>query len=46
MINIGYENTMNKPGKGIISPLKCWEAAGYTRVPGTKEFSKGSCEKK
>lgn len=44
MINIGYENTMNKPGKGTISPLKCWD--GYKRVPGTKEFSKGSCVKK
>ena len=27
-----------------ISPLKCWK--GYERVPGTKEFSKGSCRKK
>ncbi len=26
------------------SPLDCWE--GYERVPGTKEFSKGSCRKK
>tara|TARA_R110002020_G_scaffold1377_1_gene6331 strand:- start:129 stop:482 length:354 start_codon:yes stop_codon:yes gene_type:complete len=25
------------------SPAKCWE--GYKRVPGTKEFSKGSCKK-
>ena len=25
------------------SPLNCWE--GYERVPGTKEFSKGSCRK-
>ncbi len=24
--------------------LNCWE--GYERVPGTKEFSKGSCRKK
>lgn len=40
----GYPDTMNKPGKGTISPLKCWD--GYKRVPGTKEFSKGSCVKK
>ena len=26
------------------SPLDCWE--DYERVPGTKEFSKGSCRKK
>ena len=26
------------------SPLDCW--ADYERVPGTKEFSKGSCRKK
>ena len=26
------------------SALKCWK--GYERVPGTKEFSDGSCEKK
>ena len=26
------------------SPLECW--AGYERVPGTSEFSKGSCRKK
>ena len=26
------------------SPLACWD--GYERVPGTKEFSEGSCEKK
>ena len=26
------------------SPLNCWK--GYSRVPGTKEFSKGSCEPK
>ena len=26
------------------TPTKCWE--GYERVPGTKEFSKGSCRKK
>ncbi len=25
------------------SPLSCWK--GYSRVPGTKEFSKGSCKK-
>ena len=25
------------------SPLPCWK--GYSRVPGTKEFDKGSCEK-
>ena len=25
------------------SPVKCWK--GYKRVAGTKEFSKGSCEK-
>ena len=29
---------------GKISPFDCWE--GYERVPGTKEFSKGSCRKK
>ena len=26
------------------SPLDCW--TDYERVPGTKEFSKGSCRKK
>ena len=26
------------------SALKCWK--GYERVPGTKEFSPGSCKKK
>jgi len=26
------------------SALKCWK--GYERVPGTKEFSDGSCKKK
>ena len=30
--------------KKIASPLDCWD--GYERVPGTKEFSKGSCRKK
>ena len=30
--------------KRIETPTKCWE--GYERVPGTKEFSKGSCRKK
>jgi hypothetical protein len=44
---------MRKPGekgaptekalKESQSPAKCWK--GYKRVPGTKEFSKGSCEK-
>jgi hypothetical protein len=35
----GYPNRKSDP-----SPLDCWE--GYERVPGTKEFSKGSCRKK
>jgi len=26
------------------SPLNCWK--GHERVPGTKEFAKGSCRKK
>ena len=44
---------MRKPGekgaptekalKESQSPAKCWK--GYKRVPGTKEFSKGSCKK-
>ena len=35
----------NSPLLGMIqSPMKCWR--GYERVPGTKEFSKGSCRKK
>ena len=35
----------NAPLPGMVkSPLKCW--SGYKRVPGTKEFSKGSCVKK
>jgi hypothetical protein len=47
--NQGYTHSPNKmrtsPLKGLISsPLKCWK--GYERVPGTKEFSKGSCRKK
>ncbi len=33
-----------KKSKKIASPLDCWD--GYERVPGTKEFSKGSCRKK
>tara|TARA_X000000368_G_C22865796_1_gene638627 strand:- start:262 stop:609 length:348 start_codon:yes stop_codon:yes gene_type:complete len=40
-MNIGYLNTKNKKS---TSPLNCWD--GYERVPGTKEFSKGSCRKK
>jgi hypothetical protein len=44
MMNLGYANTMNKANSGSKSPLKCWD--GYKRVPGTKEFSKGSCVKK
>ena len=43
-MNLGYANTMNKANSRSISPLKCWD--GYKRVPGTKEFSKGSCVKK
>ena len=44
-MKIGYLNTMNNQGGGTsTSPLNCWE--GYERVPGTKEFSKGSCRKK
>ena len=43
----GYPDTMNKQVSmktNDRSPLACWE--GYERVPGTKEFSKGSCRKK
>tara|TARA_B100001250_G_scaffold407714_1_gene428918 strand:- start:78 stop:494 length:417 start_codon:yes stop_codon:yes gene_type:complete len=40
-MNIGYLNTKNKKS---TSPLNCWD--GYERVPGTEEFSKGSCRKK
>tara|TARA_R110002167_G_scaffold365155_1_gene588949 strand:+ start:511 stop:957 length:447 start_codon:yes stop_codon:yes gene_type:complete len=32
--------TNNNPAN---TPLKCW--SGYERVPGTKEFDKGSCKK-
>ena len=43
-MKIGYLNTMNNQGGGTsTSPLNCWE--GYERVPGTSEFSKGSCRK-
>ena len=37
---------MVSPFKMTPSPsaLKCWK--GYERVPGTKEFSPGSCKKK
>ena len=44
MFRIGYDNTMNKRRSSSSSPLACWE--GYERVPGTKEYSKGSCRKK
>ena len=43
----GYPDTMNKQVSmetNDRSPLACWD--GYERVPGTKEFSKGSCRKK
>jgi hypothetical protein len=43
----GYPDTMNKQVSNETynkSPLTCWD--GYERVPGTKEFSKGSCRKK
>jgi hypothetical protein len=32
------------PDRKSSTPLDCWD--GYERVPGTKEFSKGSCRKK
>ena len=38
--NISQKTLLDK----IASPLDCWD--GYERVPGTKEFSKGSCRKK
>ena len=46
--NKGYGHSPNKmrnaPLPGMMSsPLNCW--SGYKRVPGTKEFSKGSCKK-
>ena len=46
----GMEISMNADGSGgavpekNLSPAKCW--SDYKRVPGTKRFSQGSCEKK
>ena len=49
MAYIQKNNPFPKTGCGRrrfeqMTPFKCWE--GYERVPGTKEFSKGSCRKK
>ena len=48
MAYIQKNNPIPKTGCGRrrmekMSPLKCWK--GYERVPGTKEFSKGSWKK-
>ena len=37
----GYSHS--KSGFKMRTPFRCWK--GYTRVPGTKEFSDGSCKK-
>ena len=39
----GPLNNTNNDTSLKSSPLNCW--SGYERVPGTKEFSKGSCKK-
>ena len=48
MAYIQKNNPIPKTGCGRrrieeMTPFRCWE--GYERVPGTKEFSKGSCRK-
>jgi len=44
-LGVGRKSALNMLGiSRKSSPLDCW--TDYERVPGTKEFSKGSCRKK